>query len=572
MPSPPRAAALKGRAAQAVLVVFAVAAGLPDLLLPRQDFPQARPCVVRTQHVKPRPQIVEREPEHRAAVLHLPAPGDGLGTGPHEPVPFDIAPGGGAGPEPPVVDVGAHGRIALDQTRSGEPVHDGLGVFFGSKTVPDGVEIEERETVVVCMAVFVDDRMESPGFGIPEQAVGLGLHVVGMLAQRAGVEREFAAGDVPFGMGTDRVFELSHDPQRRIILVRRVEVVPAEGQEVPVIAADALSVMDGLRSVGAELQPGDAGMADPLVADAVMGEAAQGGLLVAEGLAHVVDDGAQEGQVAAPPVVVPARHDVDRIVDGVPRIVDGKKRVDGEFAAGFAGGQRNADAFDLAVPLGMRVHGNHGMGRTRDAFVIGIARVKTKMDAPFGAEGRVFLAHPLDIRQLARCGRAGPCPPQLQKRRVERDDARTFRRHQHGRRPGRGQMPFPLDNAPGFAMDELPAVQRLFPGERGLGLPAERVPDPAGAVLLKMPARAKALGLRRPLRPHGKRPALLVSVREMLVCPDVPVGIKPHREEIVALDVLHGRGQPGCIAPPIHWSDVVRYSLLNSTGECPSRR
>ncbi len=158
-----RAAALKSAFARAV-VILAVAAGGLDFVEPGEDFAQALPGVVRAEDFETSHQVVVREAEDGAAILDLAAPGNAFRVVPGPEIPVEVALGGRARAEAPVVDVLALGGVALDSAVTVDPAQDGLGVLGRGEVVIDGFEVKESEAVVVGLAVGIDAGIEAPVF------------------------------------------------------------------------------------------------------------------------------------------------------------------------------------------------------------------------------------------------------------------------------------------------------------------------------------------------------------------------------------------------------------------------
>ena len=97
-------------AARWIFVIFAIAAGGLRFIKPRENLFEARPRVIRSGDAEPGHQVMIGEAEHGPAVLDLVAPRDAFRARPAPEVVIEVAAGGGARPETPMVNVRAGRR------------------------------------------------------------------------------------------------------------------------------------------------------------------------------------------------------------------------------------------------------------------------------------------------------------------------------------------------------------------------------------------------------------------------------------------------------------------------------
>ena len=107
-------------------------------------------------------------------------------------------------------------------------------------------------------------------------------------------------GDIPSGMPLHGLFELCHRHGGGVILIRRVGIVPTEGKNVPVIAANTMTEMKREGSFRVFFPTRQAVMTGPPVANVAIGQSAHNGLLIAECQTQSIDLASEEVDIASP--------------------------------------------------------------------------------------------------------------------------------------------------------------------------------------------------------------------------------------------------------------------------------
>ena len=206
-------------------------------------------------------------------------------------------------------------------------------------------------------------------------------------------------GDIPFGTRGDGGLELFHGPCGREMVDGGVSVLATEGEQIPVVVADAEPVVDCLAAAGPEGQPRASVLAcprrrdDPVRADAELLDR------VAENAPQRADVIAQEVHIARPVEVGRGRQQEIGIVHVVARVHRGEDAQDGDFA-GTRVAEADAQSRDVVaaqsqlVDRHIHVNGHTGGGIGGD-FERDLAR--------FGKAGR--RRPPLHVRLQRRCAR-----------------------------------------------------------------------------------------------------------------------------------------------------------------------
>jgi len=492
-PQAARGAAALQRPLARFLVILAVAARRLHLVEPGDHLAQPLPGVVRPEHLQAGHQIMEGKTQHRPAVLHLSAPGNIFRRVPGPDIPVHVAPRRGPRPEAPMVNIPALRRIARHHAIPVDPAQDGAGVFRRGKIIIDRLEVEKGQPVVVGLAVHILARIEPLRLAVPEPAVALGLHLLGMALQHRRVEAQHPAGDLPFGMLLNLAFEGGHDADGVVVLNRGVGIQPAKRQQIPVVIADAPPGMNHPGAVRVPPQPAPSVMAHPAGINHLALQRLVLGHDIAQGGAQAVDVGPQEPQVASPPEILGAAAHEVLAVDVVPGVVLREKRLQGHVAR-LRVAQPNAQLRHLPRPLRMPIHGNH---RIADPVV----RHRIEIHPARGGKVRPGRRGPLNKR--LRRAQAGRPPAKLEEGRLEGLEPPGRRRHHRG---AVGDL-----NSPALVIRA--AVAR--PGQRPALQPAQLggPPDRAHGVLEReMPAEAVLA-----LVPKRKRPAELMGDARVLM-------------------------------------------------------
>ncbi len=120
---------------------------------------------------------------------------------------------------------------------AGQPVMNRLQVHKGvAEVVPD--------------AITVDAGDEAPAFLIPEMNVRNRFHFGRQIAEIGGGRACRSCSDAGCNcVCGDPFLDLRHGQQRCIKIGRRIHVIAAEGQQVPVIVANADAVSPGPRTI-----------------------------------------------------------------------------------------------------------------------------------------------------------------------------------------------------------------------------------------------------------------------------------------------------------------------------------
>ena len=275
---------------------------------------------------------------------------------------------------------------------------------------------------------------------------------------------------------------------RVVVLDRRVGVQPAEGQDVPVVVADALAGVNGLRAIRAPLQPAAPVVPHPIGIDDLALQRVMLGHDVAQGGAHPVDIGAQEAQVARPPEVFGAAAHEVLAVDVVARVVLREERLDDHAARGGVA-QPDAQLRHLARPLRVTIHRDH---RVAD----GVALHRLEIHPPGRAEVGQRRRGPFDKR--LRRAQAGGLPAKLEEGHFEGVALPRRRRHEGG---GVGDLDAPpvLVDAGVARSGQLPSLglaQIVRPPARPRGVLEGEMPAAAAPALVPERETASRAGGR----------------------------------------------------------------------------
>ena len=282
---------------------------------------------------QPGQQVEAAEAEHRAAVLHLAAPGDHLGTGPRPHVGLDVSPRRRPRAEPPVVDVVALRRVSLHDPPAVEPGEDTRGLLVGGETGGHGLRVQEGEAVVVGPAVEVDPAHEPPGGGIPEPPLEVGRDLAAEPADLVGRKRPAVGGDRPFRVRIDAAFHLLIPFQRLVDRERGEGVMAAERQQIPVVAPHPEPRVDRLRAVGGKRQAAAAVVAQPRHLDVLAVPDVELVEREPNRPAHPVDHGPQKLDVASPEKRVGGAVNEQGARGGMPAVDGGNQALEDDSRA-----------------------------------------------------------------------------------------------------------------------------------------------------------------------------------------------------------------------------------------------
>ena len=262
-----------------------------------------------------------------------------------------------------MIDVLARGSVASYYPFAGNPVHNRPGVLFVGNSIPYRIQINEGIAVVMSVAFLIDTGDEAAGLVIPEEPIGFDFDRLGVLTQPLRFHPQCSQQDAPARMAIYRFFYVGHRLRCGIVLVGRIEIVPAEGHKVPVVIANPMSGGKGSCSFLVFVPARQTVVARPGVANVIVFETPHNRLLIPQGKTHTINILLEKIEVARPVEIALAGQDKYRIVDGVACVINSKERINLEPNIRFSRRQGDADTLYPALPLRMPIHRYDGVGK-----------------------------------------------------------------------------------------------------------------------------------------------------------------------------------------------------------------